>query len=142
MAALTADAERNNTGITRLIVGDVATNVVIYRHALVAKNAAGYIVPASDTANLKVVGVAVYKVDTTGVANGVRKVEIATGVFEFANLAGAIVQAGKHALCYVGDDNSVTTAAAATNDVVAGVVESFTTSSVFVRVGPEYGALA
>lgn len=98
--------------------------------------------PASDTANLKVVGVAVYKVDTTGVANGVRKVEIATGVFEFANLAGAIVQAGKHALCYVGDDNSVTTAAAATNDVVAGVVESFTTSSVFVRVGPEYGALA
>lgn len=140
--ALTADTDRNSTGILRLIVGDVAANVVIYRHAIVAKNAAGYIVPASDTAGLKVVGIATYKVDTTGLAAGVKKLEIATGVFEVTNGGGAIVQAGKHSLCYVVDDDAVTTAAVATNDVIVGIVEGFTATKVLVRIGPEYGALA
>jgi hypothetical protein len=63
-------------------------------------------------------------------------------VFEFANAGGAIVQASKHGLCYVADDQSVTTAAVAANDVVAGVVESFTATTVMVYVAPEIGATA
>lgn len=144
MAALTADKKiRQTSREGRRLTGDVAASTIIYYGALVAKNAAGYIVPASDTAALKVVGVALENVDNSSGANGAKTVLIAAGeVFEFVNAGGAILQASKHGLCYAVDDQSVTTAAVAVNDVVAGVVESFTTTTVMVLVAPEIGATA
>ena len=143
MAALTKDRKLKYQGeIRRTFTGDLAATTTIYLGAMVAKNAAGNIVPAADTAALKVVGVALEAVDNAAGAAGAKKVQIGTGVFEFDNLAGAIVQASKHALCYVGDDQSVSTAAAMTNDIIAGLVDSFTTTKVMVDVDPAYGALA
>lgn len=142
MAALTKDRKYNTTGIRRSFVGAVAAATIIYAGALVAKNAAGYIVPASDTAALKVVGVALEQVDNSAGANGAKSVSLGTGVFEFVNAAGAIVQAGAHGLCYAADDQSVSTAAAMVNDVIAGLVIAFTTTTVLVDVDPAYGALA
>ncbi len=53
---------------------------------------------------------------------------------ELDNAGGAIVQAGKHVACYVADDSSVTTAAVAANDVLAGYVTDFTATKVWVYV--------
>lgn len=137
MTALAADRKTRSKTTGRSFTGDVAATTVIYKGAMVARNAAGYIVPASDTANLTVVGVAMEKVDNSAGANGAKTVNIETGVFEFGNAGGAIVQASKHTACYVSDDNSVTTAAVAASDIKAGTVDAFTTTTVWVRIAPE-----
>lgn len=142
MAALTKDRKINTTGVRRSLTGAVAASTTIYLGALLAVNASGYLVPASDAAAIKVVGVALEAVDNAAGANGAKQVNYGTGVFEFENAGGAIVQASYQRLCYVADDQSVSTAAAMTNDVVAGLVLSFTTTKVLVDVDPAYGALA
>lgn len=143
MAALTTDRKLRPQGdIRRTFTGKLAAATKIYAGALVAKNAAGNVVPASDTAALKVIGVALEQVDNSAGAAGAKSIQIGTGVFEFENVGGAIVLASHHALCYVADDNGVSTAAAMTNDVIAGLVVDFTTTKVFVDVDPMYGALA
>jgi hypothetical protein len=137
MAALAADrtTRMRSGGATRVNKGDVAASTKIYKGAVIAKNAAGYIVPAADTAALKVVGVAEEQVDNTAGANGAKTVSYITGAdFELVNLAGAIVQASKHALCYAGDDQSVSTAALMTNDLPVGTVSEFTTTKVWVYI--------
>lgn len=143
MAALTKDRKIKLQGdIRRTFTGKVAATTTIYLGALLARDANGYIVPAADTAGLKVIGFALEAVDNSAGAAGAKTVQIGTGVLEVDNAAGAIVQAGQHNLCYVADDQSVSTAAAMTNDVVAGLVVAFTTTKVMVDVDPAYGALA
>lgn len=139
MTAASADRKVTNTGIRRTSRGYLAAATIIYVGTLVARNYAGNFVPASDTAGLEVVGVALETVDNSaGLANA-KTIQIGTGVFEFVNLAGAIALASTHALCYVGDDQSVTTAAAVTHDVIAGLVVGYTTTTVLVDVDPIYG---
>lgn len=135
MAALTADRKMISRYTARSFRGDVAAATTIYAGAMVAKNASGYIVPAADTAGLVVVGVAQEQVDNADGDDGDLTVEILTGVFQMVNAGGAIVQAGKHATCYVADDQSVSTAAAMTNDIAAGTVDAFTTTTVDVAIG-------
>lgn len=142
MPALAADRITPSRKTGRSLVGDLAAATKIYMGSLVAKNAAGYCVPASDAAALRVVGVALETVDNTAGAAGDKNVHLLTGVFKLGNAGGAIVQASKHALAYVADDNSVTTAAVAVNDVIAGLVDSIDSDGVWLSVGPEYGALA
>lgn len=142
MAAATKDRKFTTTGIRRTFTGLVAAATIIYAGTLVATNAAGNIVPAADTAALKVVGVALEQVDNSAGAASAKEVSIGTGTFEFVNAAGAIVLAGVQRLCYAADDQSVSTAAAMTNDVIAGLVVAFTTTTVLVDVDPAYGALA
>lgn len=142
MAALAADRKLRLQGeIRRTFIAELAASTTIYAGALVAKNAAGYVVPASDTAALRVIGFALEQVVNSGAA-GAKSIQLGTGVIEFDNAGGAIVQAGKHLLCYAADDQSVSTAAAMTNDVIAGRVVDFTTTKVFVDVDPAYGGLA
>jgi len=136
MAALTKDKSTRfrATAAARTNVGDVATATTIYKGALIAKNAAGYVVPASDTAGLTVIGIAEETVVNAG-ANGAKTVKYITNVAaEFVNAGGAIVQASKHGTCVVADDQSVTTAAVGVNDIVAGRVMEFTTTTVWVFV--------
>ena len=136
MSALAKDRNTRYraTGGSRTNVGDVAAATTIYKGALIAKNAAGFVVPASDTAALVVIGVAEEQVINSG-ANGAKTVKYATNLaVELVNGGGAIVQASKHALCYVADDQTVTTAAVAVNDIPAGKVMEFTTTAVWVFV--------
>jgi hypothetical protein len=135
--ALTQDriTRTRASAAARRRVGDLAAGVVIYLGALIAKNAAGHIVPASDTAALKTVGVSEQFVDNTDGDAADLTVKYVTGLdVELLNDGGTIIQAGKHAPCYVADDESVTTAAAATNDILAGIVSEFTTTKVWVYV--------
>lgn len=136
MAALTKD--RNTPmrvgGTAREGEADVAAATTIFFGSLIGVNAAGFVVPMSDTAALVCIGIAQEQVINTG-ANGAKKVRYITGVeAEFENAGGAIVQAGKHALCYAADDQSVTTAAVAVNDRPVGIVRSFTAAKVWVFV--------
>lgn len=137
MAAATADRKTRHRHTGRSFLGDLKTNVKIYLGTLVAKDANGWVLPAADVAAQVVVGVAQETVDNTGGANGAKKVQILTGVFEFTNAGGAIVQASKHGPCYVNDDNSVTTAAVAAQDIKAGTVDDFDATNVWVRIAPE-----
>ena len=137
MAALTAD--RNTSikagGPARARVGDVAAATTIFKGSVVAKDAAGHLVPASDTAGLKVLGIAEETVDNSAGAAAAKTCSYITGVeAELENAGGAIVQASKHALCYVADDQSVTTAAVGVNDIVVGQVVSFTAAKVRVYI--------
>lgn len=143
MAALTKDRNTRTRaqGSMRSGIGKVATNTVIYHGSLIAKNAGGFIVPASDTAALKVVGIAQGQVNNNPGANGAKEVTYITGVeVELENAGGAIVQAGDKTTCCVADDQSVTSAAVAVNDVLAGIVREFTTTKVWVFVDEMLGA--
>lgn len=141
MAALTKDkvVKIRSSAATRRGVGEVAANAIIFAGAAIAKNAAGFVVPASDTAALGVIGIAEEKVDATGAANGAKTVKYMTDVeVEMENAGGAIVQASKYGPCYVADDQSVTTAAIAVNDIVMGQVREFTTTKVCVYVSESH----
>lgn len=138
MAAATADRKINTSGVRRAFSGALAAATIAYVGTLAARNAAGNVVPASDAAAIEVIGVFLETVDNSAGAASAKTISIGTGVFEFVNLAGAILLASQFALCYVGDDSSVTTAAVAANDVIAGVVVGFTTTTVLVDVDPAY----
>lgn len=127
-------------GGSRYNTGKAAANAVIFNGALIAKNATGFIVAASDAAAIKVVGIATVAANNTGGADGALDVQYITAIeVELNNAAGAIVQASFGTLCCVADDNSVTTAAVAANDVLAGLVRSFTATKVWVFVDEVIG---
>lgn len=139
MAALAADKTNNRMragGYTRTIIGKVAAATTIFKGALCATNAAGYIVPAADAAGLVVVGVAQHQIVNAGAA-GAAEITMVTGVFKFANLAAALVaQAHMHRLIYVADDQTVRGTASAT-PILAGVCELIESDGVWVYVGPQ-----
>lgn len=135
--ALTADKNLiiSTGGATRVGEGDVGAAVVIYKGAGLARNATGYVVPATDAAAVKFIGFSEEKVDNSAGANGAKTVKYITGITAtMKNAGGAIVQASKHTLCYVSDDESVTTAAVAVNDVIVGTVTKFSATVVDVYV--------
>lgn len=136
MAALTQDRKHLARWVGRTIVNGVAATTVIYAGSLVAKNAAGYLVPAADTAGLVVVGLALESVDNSAGANGAKTCQVQVGVFKFKNGGTANVdQATVHGLCYAADDQTV--GKTTTNSIKAGVVEALDSDGVWVYVGPE-----
>jgi hypothetical protein len=138
MPALTADRANFRQRTTwRSFVGSVRAGVVIYFGALLAVDANGWIIPATDTAGLKVVGVAIESVDNATGANGAKTVQVLTGVFKFNNAGNAVTQASMHKDVFVADDNAVTTAAGAAADIKAGTLDAIDPDGVWVRVAPE-----
>lgn len=113
----------------------VASGSVIYAGALIAVDASDYGVPASDTAALKVVGVANAGVDQrAGVYDSGKTVLCRRGVFLFKN-GGAFTDANIGDWAYVADDQTVDTAANMTNDILAGVIIDVESAGVWVNVG-------
>jgi hypothetical protein len=81
MTALAADRPDARIMEGSIRSGKVAAGVVIYKHALVCKDANRYIVPAANTTGYSnVIGIAVSKVDSTGGANGAKSVQIRSGI--------------------------------------------------------------
>jgi hypothetical protein len=107
----------------------------IFEGALVAINAAGYVVNAGDDANAVVVGVADESVDNSGGAAGDKTLVVRrTGVFTF-NAAFSAAQADVNTLCYASDNQTVDLAANTTNDVLVGrIVEVLSSSKVRVDI--------
>jgi hypothetical protein len=142
MTALAADQStalnriRANGG-TRIVIGKLAAATTVYKGALCAKNAAGYIVPAADAAGLVVVGIAQSQVVNAGVA-GAAEIALLTDVTKkFANHGAALVaQANMHGPVYVQDDQTVR-GTGGTNTILAGVCDQIDSDGVWVRVSPD-----
>lgn len=99
----------------------VKASTHIYLGTIVAVDASGYLVPASDTAGLVVVGVAVQEVNNTGSSGGVScriMPNNVVGAYQLNAVSPAITWVGK--LLYASDDNTVALVGTTTNDIVVG----------------------
>lgn len=112
---------------------------VIYLGALIGINAAGFVVPADDAANIRVIGISEQFVDNTDGDDGDVTVKYVTGVeAEFVNAGGTIVQAD--GLAFVEDDDAVTDYGGSTNKNYVGPVTAFTATKAWVYI--DEGAIA
>lgn len=109
----------------RFVTLTVAAGATIHAGALVAANASGQAVPASDTAGLKVIGRAE---ENATAGNYVR---VKRGAFIFEN-DGNITIANIGATATVADDETVSLAANTTNDIPAGKILDVTAEGVLV----------
>jgi hypothetical protein len=76
-----------------IVAYPVKANARIWKGALVCVDNTGYLVPASDTANLRFVGVAFESVDNTGGASGAKRCRVVKrGTFVY-NRIGSFTQA-------------------------------------------------
>lgn len=128
MAALTKERATKTRGAPlRKVAIKVAAGAVIFAGGLVAVNANGFAVPASDTAGLvsllKSGGIAVHSKDNTGGADGDLTIEVYRGVAALLEISGAVVTAEVGTDLTVVDDQTVGLAAATTNDIVAGTLD-------------------
>ncbi len=136
MTALTAPRPVHSleTGFNPFRTFKVKADVRIYPGAIVAINAAGYLVPATAATNLRVVGIASPKrqqlkpltgyVDTTGLADGAVECEVVTCIANAANSAGgdALTQADVGNVCFAADDQTVARTDGGTSQVTRGDV--------------------
>jgi hypothetical protein len=138
MVALTADrktAERKGLRYNFPVDG----GSVIFLGAMVALNAAGYLVPASADSSLRVVGVAMEHKDATGLADGILRCEVSPGIFRFANTsAGDAITLvnGIGRPAYVVFDNQVALTDNGGARPIAGLIVDVDEDGVWVDFGP------
>lgn len=130
MAATTVDRQTPALFIERQIVLKLEAATDIPAGAMVATNAAGNAVNASDTAGLKVQGRAEHRATYT---NGDREITVARGVFVYAN-DGTIVQADVGSLATVLDNQTLSKAATTLNDIPAGYIDQVVPEGVVVSM--------
>jgi len=100
--------------------GLIEADTHIFFGSIVARNAAGNLVPASDAADLRVAGVAEQEVDNTGGAAGAKFVVIKRSPRWVPNSGTQPVTAsGLQKPCYIEDDNTV--ASQTTHGIPAGI---------------------
>jgi hypothetical protein len=137
--ALSADRKiiRKNTG-PHSSSGPVAATTTLYLGALIALSTTGYLVPASTTSGLRVVGMSTRKVDNATGADGDLEAQWETGVFCFKNDGTyPVSQADVGRPCWVKDDETVQDERGG-SAVMAGIVMAYESSSkIWVLVGPE-----
>jgi len=132
MVALTKDrntAARAGDDVSR----PIAANVTCFAGGMGAVNAAGNVVPAANTAGLKVVGRIEATVANAGGAAGAATVPMRRGVFHFANSATSpltVADLGGNAL--VEDDATV--AKVKTQSIVAGKVIDIDVNGVWIEI--------
>lgn len=138
MAAQTSDrrVQSYETGARVKESIGAAANAVWYQGSLVCINASGFGVRASDAANLRVLGIATNRGDNTGGSNGALTIEYEFGgVYEFLIDGATITDAARGLNAIVLDDQTMTNALTATNDIPAGQIVAVRGSRVFVKVG-------
>jgi hypothetical protein len=116
-----------------IVAYPVKANARIWKGALVCIDNTGYLVPASDTANLRFVGVAFESVDNTGGASGAKRCRVVKrGTFVY-NRIGSFTQADIGTTARAITDNEV--AKTSTNNIVVGtVVELLDGNRVRIRI--------
>jgi hypothetical protein len=125
MAVLTAETVRKRRRIEEREWEKFSiSNVKIFRGAIVCVNASGYIVNGSDTAALKCRGVASETVDNSAGSAGDKQIEVEWGIHVLFDSTG-ITAADEGSLAYISDNNVVTNAATATNDIPVGTITKY-----------------
>lgn len=148
MAALTANAVRLTRGTPKYGTAAVADGSTIYVGAIVMWDAsAGRAIPGADSAGDHVLGIAVGAphqdgVSVTGNSGGTELVRFAYGHEAFIAANAALTAAFTGLDAVVEDDNQLTTAADATNDVRFGRVVEHTSSGVWAEVANFSGEVA
>ena len=118
------------------VAGPVAAGVVIYDGALVARNAAGDIVPGSASPSLKACGVATERANAAGLSAGAMLIVYAKGVFCFANEpTDPITKADIENNAWIVDDQTVARTNGGATRSVAGRIVDVDAAGVWVRIG-------
>ena len=131
-------AERNTfTKDGKLVPYKVAASTKIEAGKMVAVGADGYAVEASDAAGITVVGIADETVDNSSGSDGDLSVNVKRGqIYKLKNSGStAVTIASVGSAVVVEDDETVTTAAGATNDITAGTCMGVDTDGVWVAIG-------
>jgi len=109
-----------------------ASSNVFYYGSMVCENGSGVAVPATDGSGYAVVGTCDAYLDNSGALySSANKVTVRRGVFRWEN-GGSFTAANIGDLAFVEDDQTVTTAAAASYDIVAGIIVDVDTLGVWV----------
>jgi len=133
-AALTGDriTEKKEPGLKHY---PVAASTKIYAGSIVAVNSSGYAVPASDTAGLRVVGVAESQADNSSGTDGAQTITVRAPIIA-RYAASSITQAMVGQVMYVVDDQTFDDAPG-TNGVKAGrLVEFISTTEGWIEIAP------
>lgn len=114
----------------------VAANAIIFAGALVAINTSGYLVPASAVVTQKVVGIACTELNTTGLADGAKELEVDHGIVLLGNSSAgeALTKANVEDSCYVADDQTVSRTDDGGTRPLAGKVHIVDARGVYVRL--------
>lgn len=133
MPALTKDRDtKTRSGEAR--VGPAAAGARVYTGALVARNAAGYIVPGVTATGLVGLGRAEEAIDNSAGANGAETVKYRPGIFLFDNApADPVGLDDVGSVCFVVDDQTVAATDGTNSRSKAGIVEEVSTIGVWVR---------
>jgi hypothetical protein len=139
MTALAQDKARLRVG-DAVSVADfaVAANTDIFAGALVSVvGSTGLAINAATATTHLVLGVATFRCDNNPGAASERRVQVETGVFEFANsTAGdAITVANVGQSCFVVDNDQVALTNGGSTRSRAGIIVGVTSTGVLVRVG-------
>ncbi|MBL4751463.1 MAG: hypothetical protein JKX71_12935 [Amylibacter sp.] len=115
--------------------GAVAAGVKIYAGAMLVRNAAGYILPATTTLNQVGVGRAEAQVDNTAGADGAVNVDFLPGNFRYANSAAGdlITIADIGSIAWAVDDQTVAKTNGTNTRSRAGVIDNVDPQGVWVR---------
>jgi hypothetical protein len=130
MAATTLDRNTKKRFVERQIVLTLAASTTIPAGVMVATNASGLAVNASDTTALKVQGISAHPASTV---NGDIKIVVERGVFNMGN-DGTITVANVGTLATVLDNQTVSLAATTTNDIGAGYIEEVDADGVWTAM--------
>lgn len=134
MAALTADRITSKKMTGNLKSHKVKDATKIFAGSMVAVQADGHAVPASDAAALKVVGLAKNTVDNSSGADGDLDVLVEEGLFKLD--ATSITQAMEGQIMYVADDHTFDETLG-TNGVKAGrLLEFISTTEGWIFISP------
>ena len=113
----------------------LAANVVIHHHALVAVNTDGFLVPASDTDGLRVVGIATEAMSNADGLDGERALRVYKGGARLPTTgSNPVVQATVGRRAYVLDDEHVV-ASGTSHSIDAGEVIEMDDGFAWVNVG-------
>ncbi len=132
--ALTADKVRATKGDALSFPAPVEGAARIYVGSLITLSASGHAQPATDAAGASCIGVACIGVDNTSGADAAADVTIDRAHLEWFPSTG-LTQAQVGGNVVLVDDEVVTDAAGATNDVKVGTLLALDGSSALVHVG-------
>lgn len=110
----------------------VKADAIIFKGALVALDATGYLVPGATSSSLIAVGRATQNVDATDFSSGELTCEVDQGVFQWVN-GNSITFAAVGTLAYIVDDQTVSSNASGKS--IAGTIFAVDDSGVWVYTG-------
>jgi hypothetical protein len=130
MTALAADTAINTKVDRDLLSYPVADNVLIYKGSLITINAAGYAIPAADTASTIFAGIADAHVDNTITGHTAGGLSCTVQRDRVALLtATGLAQTSVGLAVYVLDSGTVALTGGVTNHVLVGYVQSYVSAT-------------